>query len=502
MMGEGSASQTTGGETAGAASQPRRALALDALRGLAILGMVLSGDVPEDVFPAWMYHAQDPPGQQFSHHFRDYVAGLTWVDLVFPFFIFSMGAAISLALSRRLEQGRPYWSIGGGIVYRAFLLGAFAIYVAHIRPDALSRDPTATTWVLALLGFALLFPILARLPGSWPLWLRLSLRAVGWAGAAIMMASLRFTSGHHWHQGGGGGLTGFSVERSDIIIVLLTNVALVGSFLWLLSQRNLVLRLGFLGFLVAARLSSQSPGWVAWLDGHWPLPWMFQLSYLQWLFIAIPGSIVGDRVVAWMRSTEGESTDDRGWSVVRTFGLVALMVAFVAIVLIGMQSRWLWPTTVVVAAMCLLGRWLVRGPSTETERLVKDLYPWGAYWLLLGLTLEPFEGGIKKMPDTMSYYLVTAGLAIFLLIAGTIVIDIWRRQRWLQLLIDNGQNPMIAYVGAENLIWPIIALTHLDRPIDAITQSPWSGLLAAILSTVLLAYAVRVFTRSRVFWRT
>ena len=499
MMGEGSASQTTGGETAGAASQPRRALALDALRGLAILGMVLSGDVPEDVFPAWMYHAQNPPGQHFSHHFRDYVSGLTWVDLVFPFFIFSMGAAISLALSRRRAQGRSYWSISGGIVYRTFLLGAFAIYVAHIRPDALSRDPTAATWALALLGFVLIFPILTRLPNSWPLWLRLLIRGLGWAGAITMMSSLQFASGHHHH---GGGLTGFSVERSDIIIVLLTNVALVGSFLWLLSQGNILLRLGFLGFLIAARLSAESAGWVAWLDGHWPLPWMFELDYLQWLFIAIPGTIVGDRILVWMRSEKGGSAAEGGWPVVRTFGLAALMLAFVVFVLIGMQSRWLWPTTVVVAAMCLLGRWLVRGPSTETERLVKDLYPWGAYWLLLGLTLEPFEGGIKKMPDTMSYYLVTAGLAIFLLIAGTIVIDIWRRQRWLQLLIDNGQNPMIAYVGGENFIWPLVVLTRLDRPIDAITQSPWAGLTAGVLTTLVVAYAVRGFTRLRIFWRT
>lgn len=497
MMVESSTDNEIGSKAAGSVPLPRRALALDALRGLAILGMVLSGDVPEDVFPAWMYHAQNPPGQ----HFNPGIAGLTWVDLVFPFFIFSMGAAISLALSRRREQGRSYWSIGGGIVYRTLLLGAFAIYVAHIRPDALSADPTAMTWGLALLGFVLLFPILARLPESWPLWLRMLIRGVGWAGAITMMASLRFTSGHHWHHGGGG-MTGFSVERSDIIIVLLTNVALVGSFLWLVSQGNALLRLGFLGFLMAARLSAASAGWVGWLDENWPLPWMFQLGYLQWLFIAIPGTIVGDRMAAWVRSEKGDSAAGGGWSVVRTFGLVALMVAFVFIVLIGMQSRWLWPTTVVVAVMCVLGWWLVRGPSTGTERLVRDLYPWGVYWLLLGLTFEPFEGGIKKTPDTMSYYLVTAGLAIFLLVAGTIVIDVWRRQRWLQLLIDNGQNPMIAYVGGENFIWPLVVLIRLDRPIGAITQSPWAGLTAGVLTTLVVAYAVQVFTRLRVFWRT
>lgn len=36
--------------------------ALDALRGLAILMMVLSGTIPFDgALPGWMYHAQLPP---------------------------------------------------------------------------------------------------------------------------------------------------------------------------------------------------------------------------------------------------------------------------------------------------------------------------------------------------------------------------------------------------------------------------------------------------------
>ena len=46
-----------------AISNPKRAYALDALRGLAILGMLLSGQLPFGEFslPSWMYHAQVPP---------------------------------------------------------------------------------------------------------------------------------------------------------------------------------------------------------------------------------------------------------------------------------------------------------------------------------------------------------------------------------------------------------------------------------------------------------
>lgn len=67
----------------------KRAYAVDLLRGLAIVGMVLSGQILWHAeLPAWLFHAQVPPP---SFRFDPSVPGITWVDLVFPFFLFSMG---------------------------------------------------------------------------------------------------------------------------------------------------------------------------------------------------------------------------------------------------------------------------------------------------------------------------------------------------------------------------------------------------------------------------
>ena len=53
--------------------------ALDALRGLAILMMVFSANIPfGGVLPGWMYHAQVPPP---LHQFQADLPGITWVDL-------------------------------------------------------------------------------------------------------------------------------------------------------------------------------------------------------------------------------------------------------------------------------------------------------------------------------------------------------------------------------------------------------------------------------------
>src|SRR6185503_16715374 len=79
-----------------------RAYAVDALRGLAFLGVVLGEAKPYEVLPAWIYHAQEPPP---THEMNTDIAGLTFPDLVFPFFLFTMGVAIPLALTRRIEKG-------------------------------------------------------------------------------------------------------------------------------------------------------------------------------------------------------------------------------------------------------------------------------------------------------------------------------------------------------------------------------------------------------------
>ena len=106
-----------------------RAYAVDILRGLAIVGMVLSGYIAWNPdLPAWLFHAQLPPP---SFVFDASVAGITWVDLVFPFFLFSMGAAFPLSLGRRLNRGDPPRRIVVSILKRGLLLAFFAVALGN-----------------------------------------------------------------------------------------------------------------------------------------------------------------------------------------------------------------------------------------------------------------------------------------------------------------------------------------------------------------------------------
>ncbi|MGC8654639.1 MAG: DUF5009 domain-containing protein, partial [Candidatus Kryptoniota bacterium] len=151
---------------------------------------------------------------------------------------------------------------------------------------------------------------------------------------------------------------------------------------------------------------------------------------------------------------------------------------------------------------CLIGWLLMRKSGSQMENLLRTIYKWGVYWLVLGLLLESYEGGIKKDPATLSYYFVTGGLAIFILIALVILVDIMNKKRAVQFLIDSGQNPMIAYAGINNLIPPILGLTRIDLLLQAITPTPWLGVLRGAFITYLVAVSTTIFTRRRIFLRT
>jgi hypothetical protein len=52
------------------------------------------------------------------------------------------------------------------------------------------------------------------------------------------------------------------------------------------------------------------------------------------------------------------------------------------------------------------------------------------------------------------------------------------------------------------LILPILALTTIKDRLERITSTPFTGFLRAFALTIVIAYAVRFFTRRGIFWRT
>ncbi len=472
---------------------PRRALALDALRGLAILTMALSGMLREAGLPNWMYHAQVlPPDFQFEP-----IPGYTWVDLVFPAFLFSMGVAFPFALSARLERGVAKWRIVLGVLWRGVGLGFFALYVAHMTPWQLRGPEGAqlsmlTANLLALLAFGLLFLVYMRFPKEWPPWLKWALRIGGIAVALAWMLSWTYADG-----------TGFRTGRNDIIIVLLTNSAVSGSLIWLVTRNSIGMRLGAMALAYVLIESSKIEGsWtqlLAWSPG--PISWLYQLGFHSYLMIVLPGTIVGDLLLRWMRERDSGATAQAEWAPGRLLGIAGFAMALVVFLHIGLQARWEIATPLLTFVALAAGWMLFREPVSSGDRLLRAFYGWAAFWLVLGLAFEPYQGGIKKDPATMSYFFVSTGLSILLLVCLTVAIDRFGKRRWFNLLILGGQNPMLAYMGIRNLLPPIFGLTQLDT-LAGKYLGGWALAAYGLFKSTVLMWLASIFTRLKMVWRT
>ncbi|MBP9212161.1 MAG: DUF5009 domain-containing protein [Bacteroidetes bacterium] len=468
----------------------RRADALDALRGLAILFMVLSGSIHfANPLPAWMYHAQVPPP---DFKFNPDLPGITWVDLVFPFFLFAMGAAFPFGLTKRLQAGAAQWKVALQSLQRGLVLVAFAIFLQHTKPFLFSTAPGPADWLIGLASFGVMFALLVRYPDSVKRTYRIALRSIALAAGAAILATRTYADG-----------SGFLLTRSDIIIIVLANVAFFGSVLWMLTRTNILLRLGILGLLMALRLTQGIDGsWNQWIWNASPFPWMYKLYYLQYLFIVIPGSIAGDLIYAWLNAPTEPLKEERGWGSMQWGSVAILLTGVIGITVAGLFSRDVLLTMAVNAVLLAAVYAVLRSAHSSEARLFRTLFYWGTFWLLLGFFFEAYEGGIKKDRATVSYYFVTSGLAGYTYIVFSIIAEHLRRRWPFALIIDNGKNPMIAYVAGNVLILPILSLTALMPLLNELTYTPWLGFVKGVIFTLLVAVATQFFTKKGLFWRT
>ena len=219
-----------------------RVTSIDALRGLVMFTMIFVNDlagVSHDIVPDWMRHFHGK-------------SGMTFVDMVFPGFLFIVGMSIPFALGGRLRKGEPMWRILLHVVVRTVSLLAIGIMMVNDeQPGSDMSGLSPTVWAVLMYLSAMLAFCMVSPPGAkkearpWRIvsWI---LRAIGLAGMVTLAFLFRGDKGQRILA-----LSPFVIHTDWYGILGLIGWAyLVGSIVYLLFRTNATALLGCAALLL------------------------------------------------------------------------------------------------------------------------------------------------------------------------------------------------------------------------------------------------------------
>jgi heparan-alpha-glucosaminide N-acetyltransferase len=233
-----------------------RIASIDIFRGLTVLVMVFVDNLDfVKGLPWWTYHMPRESN------------GMTYVDMVFPAFLFVMGMSLPLAVERRLAAGDSRGSVWWHILERALSLVALGLFIANgSQVDGQHTGINAAAWdLLGFAGIALFWGVYGsswanKLPGK-------ILKCVGLLVLAVLAIIFRRVTPE-------GQVAWLDFSDWEILGLLGWAYLLVGS-LYLIFKKNVVALAASLVLLSALNLMSVA-NWFGWLKRFPPYAQPFE----------------------------------------------------------------------------------------------------------------------------------------------------------------------------------------------------------------------------------
>jgi len=252
-----------------------RVVSVDIFRGLNMLLMIFVNNISEVTgLPWWTYHRGD-------------VNGMTYVDMVFPGFLFLMGMAIPLAIDGRIARGESRAKIAWHLIVRSVSLLAMGLFIANARNvDPRATHMTQTWWTV--LGFIAIAMTWVQLPGeAQRKVLHRILHYVGLAMLGTLFVLFR-------KVGPGGQIATLDFSYVEILGLLAWAYLLVGS-VYLIFPKRFEFVTGAFALMVAMNVFS-TLGWLKWMPG-W-IPFEAGLSSMTMAGVLASMVIVGDGIAS------------------------------------------------------------------------------------------------------------------------------------------------------------------------------------------------------------
>ena len=103
----------------------------------------------------------------------------------------------------------------------------FAIFIQHFYPYVLSNPQDVRAWLLSILCFIILFPMFIRIPLKMPDWMRTVIKVTAYVIAIVLLLTTQYANERT-----------FDVSFNNIIILLLANMAVFGSVIYIFTMQN------------------------------------------------------------------------------------------------------------------------------------------------------------------------------------------------------------------------------------------------------------------------
>ena len=121
--------------------------------------------------------------------------------------------------------------------------------------------------------------------------------------------------------------------------------------------------------------------------------------------------------------------------------------------------------------------------------------------MLVGIALDPVDGGITKDYCNLSYLFTTGGMSA--LVTAVLLMLEMRFGVRCRFVAGVGQNPMLAYTVTNFLIGPILSAVGLLPLLYGLAAgSQFWGVMQGVLITLAMMAVTYAFTKLKLFWRS
>ena len=179
-----------------------RVVSIDIFRGLTMAVMIFVNELDSvRGLPWWTHHA---PGK---------VDVMTYVDMVFPFFLFIVGMSLPLSIAQRLKRNSSVLALWGHVIVRVLGLIVLGLILANAeKADAARMGISGSTWaLLGLISTALFLNVYVE-SERYAAYSRI-LRLLGLVGGIVLYAVFRRTT----HDGNAAWIDGSYPEILGLI---------------------------------------------------------------------------------------------------------------------------------------------------------------------------------------------------------------------------------------------------------------------------------------------